>query len=135
MTPEGGLAVRYTNGTGATSVKGTLVSPSTANPDTVDGQTSTFDAIGAVYENGVPDGAPVWVVCYGKADVLVDDNNAGSPGDWCRASATHGRGLIATAPAGIGAVVAAEHFKEIGHLVQTCASGTDQLAKIHLHFL
>jgi imidazoleglycerol phosphate synthase glutamine amidotransferase subunit HisH len=62
LTQEGGLAVRYTNKTGAPSVKGTVVSLSTAVANAVISQTNTYDAVGAVYEDGIADGSRFYFV-------------------------------------------------------------------------
>ena len=77
LTEEGGYAAPYINGTGAPSVKGSLVSLSdnwTVELTPVDSLT----CIGVMYEDGIPDGEECWVVTTGAAEVLIGTNvNAG----------------------------------------------------------
>lgn len=134
ITPEGGIAVLLTNLTGADSVKGTIVSASTT-PGGFKVQANEYDAIGAVYNGGVPTGGDTWVVICGLAEVLLEDGTAATAGNWCHMAATDGRADCSlTQPSGGGFVEASEHFKEIGHCLETKTAGTNVLAKIVLHF-
>lgn len=131
VTPEGGFAVRMVNATGSTSVKGTLVSPST----TVDGEViaspaSNQDTVGIVYEDGIPNTRYMWVVIGGIADVLIENANAVVNGDWLGTSTvTAGRAIPVT-----GEPVEPQQSAEIGHAIQAQASGTNVLARAILHF-
>jgi len=131
LTVEGGIAIKLTNKTGANSVKGSVVSASTALNYACMLQDHQVAAIGVVYEDGVPDGAEVWVVVQGMADVLLENSTAATRGYWVYCSTVDGRAnaTLAGPPAG-----ADEHFKEIGHCIQTIGAGTDVLARAVLHF-
>jgi len=134
LTPIGGIAVALINKSGSPSVKGSVVSPSTE----VDGafilQSNEFDAIGVVYEGGVADGGLCFVVVAGVAEVLLKDETAGVRGYWVKAADTDGRAQATTAPDGVGALVVSEHFREIGHCLESVDAGTNVLAMVILHF-
>jgi hypothetical protein len=75
ITPEGGLAVKMTNKTGAASVKGNIVSLSTGTDNAF--ALSAVDAsgvVGVVYEAGKADAAECWVVVKGIAETLFTNN-------------------------------------------------------------
>jgi len=135
ITPEGGFAVKLTNKTGAASVKGSLVHADETTDLAFSLQTVEFDTIGAVYEDGQPDGQPCFVVMSGIAEVLLEDGNAAVRGYWVKSSDTDGRAEVTTPPSGLGQVTTSEHFKEIGHCLESKDAGTDVLAKIAIHFL
>jgi hypothetical protein len=132
FTPEGGLAVLVTNKTGSDTVKGTLVDASTATDNAFSlTEADDADIIGIVYEDGIADGEEAWVVIAGIADVLLKDSTAATRGNWVMSSDTIGRAdATASAPPGL----AAAHFQEIGHCVQSAGAGTDVLARCILHF-
>jgi hypothetical protein len=131
MNEIGGFMVKLTNKTGATSVKGTVVY---ADPD-VD---NAFDVnpidgdmpFGIVYDNGIADGAECWVVVSGIAEVLLV-NTVASTRSYIAYSSGTVAGRIDTAAT---IPVAATHFKEIGHTLESKAGGTDVLVKCALHF-
>jgi len=134
VSPEGGILSVLTNKTGAPSIKGQLVEASTAVDMAFQvATTSGFTCIGAVYDAGVPDGSPCRIVVGGVADVLMVNGTSATRGNWAGAStAVGGRALLSgTVPSPPNAD---SHFREIGHVIQTVSSGTDQLAKIILHF-
>lgn len=133
VTTEGGLAVLLTNKTGGNSVKGTLVRIAT-------GQDSSFvladvgadDCIGVVYDSGIADGYPCYIVVAGVAEVLIESGETIGRRYWLRSpSATAGRGSLHATPGG-GSV--AEHFKECGHCLETKVNGGSTLAKCVVHF-
>jgi len=133
FTAEGGLAVRYLNGTGAVSVKGSVVTVSQAVDLSVVLQTNEYDAIGAVYESGIAADAPVWVVVSGKAQVLYKDSTAATRGNLCISDAVDGRASD-IANLGDGLPAADIHFKEIGHVLESKDAGTNVLVYVNLHF-
>ena len=134
ITKEGGYAVRLINNTGASSVKGTLVSASGSIDEGFILQANEFDTIGVVYENNIPDGGMCWVVIAGITEVLIEDGTTATRSYWASASTVDGRALITTPPSGIGALSTSTHFKEIGHCIESKGSGTNVLAKVVLHF-
>jgi len=135
ITPEGGIAVKMINDTGAPSIKGTLVNCSSSVDNGVTIETVEFDTIGVIYEDGVADGQEVWVVVSGKAEVLLADGTASTRGYWVYADAVDGRANASLQLPPGGTIQALEnHFKEIGHCLETKTSGTDVLALIAIHF-
>lgn len=134
MTPLGGFAIRLTNKTGANSVAGQLVDVDTANNDAVvlTGLSST-ECIGVIYESGIADGSEVWIVVAGIADVMFEDNYGPSTGDWIETSGSD----VGTAYSQASPAASPEHFREIGHCIETVAAGgagTFVNARCVLHF-
>jgi hypothetical protein len=135
ITPNGGLAIKLTNLTGAPSVKGTLVETNETTSGGFEVLSDLYDCIGAVYEDGVADGEQCWVVISGVAEVLLKDTTAATTGNWVKASDVNGRAdATLELPSGGTIGQLQEHFQEIGHCIETVASGTDVLAKIVMHF-
>lgn len=136
-TAQGGRAQRYINNSGDPSVKGTVVSAGSAG----DGFVKATPAggqhpIGVIYENGIANGDWVWVVTYGRCQVLLEDGTASTAGYWAQTSnVTTGRANITTAsPPGGGIPELDAHMEEIGHCTDSQTAGTDVLAFITLHF-
>ena len=133
-TPEGGYAIRLTNDTGAVSVKGSVVTAGATVDNSFKLQAAEFEAVGIVYEDGIADGSECWVVVGGIAEALLKDGTAATRGYWTRCADTDGRALVTTPPSGIGAIATSDHFKEIGHCLESKDAGTNVLAKLVLHF-
>jgi hypothetical protein len=133
FTPEGGFAIKITNGTGATSVKGSLVSASTTTDNAVILQANEYDTLGIVYESGVAAGEDMWIVVSGRAQVLVKNATAITRGMIIIAADTDGR-AIAVANPGSGLPTVDVHFKECGHYTESKNAGTDVLAWGIVHF-
>lgn len=136
FTPEGGLAIRLTNKTGAASVKGTIISSSftTENAFEVALADSSIPQ-GAVYESGVADGSPCWVVVAGIAEVLLKDATPSTVGYWVGMSDAAGRADAGdTGHPGTTPPEQAVHNKELGHCLETKTAGTDVLCNIIMHF-
>jgi hypothetical protein len=130
LTSEGGMYISILNATGAVSVKGTIVGASTTTDNAVMIAPANYDMpIGAIYEDGIANGALVKVVVSGKAQILLKDGLASTNGYWCGVSDTAGRMYqTAAVPATI------DHNKEIGHSIQAVVSGTNVLSYVVLHF-
>lgn len=131
INSDGGYMIKLTNKTGGNSVKGQIVSADTVGTDNAvyitpaDGDMP----IGVFYEAGVADGAEAWVVVAGKADVLFKDTVAPVRGYVAHVSSTAGRAdQSASIPS------ATQHWREIGHVLESKSSGTNILAKCVLHF-
>lgn len=135
VTPIGGIAIKMTNKTGSASVKGMLIESNETVEDAFQELTDEYDCIGIVYEEGVADGEDCWVVITGIAEVLLEDGTASTAGYWVESSTVNGR-ADATNPLPAGGTLAElqNHFKEIGHCLETKTAGTDVLAKIVVHF-
>lgn len=136
FTPEGGLAVRMINKTGAASVKGYLVDQSTTTDLAVQLIVKDVpDVFGAIYDSGIADGEYVWVVIAGIADVYYIGNTTRKY--LCRGFLTaDGAGYVAgqalaeavpTSP-----FSSDKHFYEIGHVLEARTGAG--LAKTMLHF-
>ena len=135
FTEEQGLAIELINKTGTTSVKGTVVQASSAMNESFESQADQDDNIGVVYQNGIADGERCLIVIAGIAQVLLENSTASVRGNWVFASTVDGRAnATLTTPPGGGIPEHDEHFKEIGHCVESKDAGTDVLAKIILHF-
>ena len=136
FTQEGGLAVLLTNKTGAASVKGTVVEPSSTTDKAVAKIVKDEpDPLGVVYSHGVPDGKKIWVVVAGLADVYFIGN--ATRGHLARgfltadgASYVTGQALSEALPA--APFTDAKHFYEIGHVLQSRTGAG--LARCVLHF-
>jgi len=133
FTSDGGVAIKLTNKTGADSVKGTAVAVSggTDNAFALPG-VDAYDITAFVYESGVADGSECWVVVAGIAVALVEDSTAVSRKDLMLAGGTTS-GRIEPASA-VPPPTNAEHFREVGHAITGCASGTDNTVKIIIHW-
>lgn len=134
-TPEGGIAVKLTNKTGANSVKGSMVRLNS-------GQDNSFilcvvnvpDPIGFVYENGVADGSECLVVISGIAEVYFIGNT--TRGQFARGFITGDAGYV-TGQALAESVPTApfatdKHFYEVGHILESRTGAG--LAKCIIHF-
>lgn len=137
LTGGGGLAIKLTNKTSASSVKGTLVDTHTSiiNAFEVTGANEE-PCIGVVYEDGISDGEECWIVCSGRAQVLLQNSTAATFGYWARTSITAaGRVDITNAsPPGGGITEIDRHMREVGHCMETVSAGTNKLAWVILHF-
>jgi len=134
LTGDGGLCIKIKNATNLNSTKGNVVSVSTSSADSFQLSTNDYDAIGIVYESGVPHGQDTWVVVSGIAQVLA--TNSSSFGGWMRSqgSTQQGKGLVDSTPTGIGALAQDVHFNEIGHCFETVPSGSNYHVKWAIHF-
>ena len=131
MTPEGGFAILLQNRTNLVSVKGTIVRASDGFDLGVSGTpTDSDEPIGVIYNSGVPEGSMVWVVISGIAEVLLKDGTFSTQGNWVYCSDVIGRADASNAdPLGVP-----QHWREIGHCLESKGAGTDVLAKVVLHF-
>ena len=83
MTPEGGLAVKLTNHSGATTVHGSAVALASAHDDSfVLTSAYTDHGVGFLYGSGVTNGNDAWVVIAGLAEAILQANKAVSVGGW-----------------------------------------------------
>lgn len=134
-TPEGGRAALFINKTGAPSVKGEVVTTgSVVDNSVVKIVVDVPDPIGVIYESGVADGAEVWVVLSGMADVYFIGNT--TRGQFARGFLAGDAGYVsgqALAEAFPTAPFASDkHFYEIGHIL-TSRTGPG-LARVVIHF-
>jgi len=133
LTPEGGIAVSMINDTGGLTIKGYIVEPSVSTDNAVKYTTDDdLDPIGIIYEAGVAIGEPVWVVVAGVADVFY--GTAVTRATFSRVpvvadGVASGQAVNEALPSPPFATD--KHFREIGHPLETKASG---LAKTVLHF-
>lgn len=135
FTPEGGLAVKVINNTGAASVKGMIVKASFAINNGVSIiPIDNPDPVGIVYDDGIPNGEYIWIVIQGKAQVLY--STAVTRGTFSRApqagdgSATAGYAINEALP--VPPFSTDKHFQEIGHPIES--RGTPGLAMTIIHF-
>lgn len=136
VTPEGGVAIRLINKTGAASVKGTVVTANSALADSF--KSIVVDApgpIGVVYDTGIPDGSMCTVIVSGIAQVYFVGNTA--LGQIARgfltadgASYVIGQAMAEAYP--VSPLASDKHFYEIGHVIEARTGAG--LAKVVLHF-
>lgn len=131
-TPLGGIAIRIINGTGAPTVKGSLVSVSPTQDNKFVLQANEYDTVGIVYEHGISDGNLCYVVVTGIAEVLFKNGIAVTRGQLAIAADTDGRAITIAVPS--SNPVVGEHFKEIGHCMESKNAGVNVLAKCIIHF-
>jgi len=135
FTPEGGIATRVINDTGAPSIKGTVVH---ASPN-IDNAVSLIpidnpDPCGIVYDNGIPDGEYIWIVQHLKAEVLYSTPVTRGTFSRCPLAAD-GAGIVGRAineVLPIPPFATDKHFLEIGHPTETIAA--PGLAMTFIHF-
>ena len=134
MTKTGGIAIKLTNQTGATTVQGQIVKPDTANDDSfILCATSDAEIIGVVLESGVADRAEAWIVVSGIADVAMEDNVGATRQDVIISSPTDAGYSLPSA----GVPSVANHWREVGHVIESVAAGgigTRILARCVIHF-
>jgi hypothetical protein len=132
-TNERGFLVKMINRTGHTSIKGEVVGPSTSADREVVLEDAGFDPIGVVQEAGVAEGSEMWVwVCGSICQVLMKNATAAVRGYVGLADDVDGRAYVVAVPS--SNPVVAEHFREIGHCLQSVAQGTNVLALFSIHF-
>ena len=136
ITELGGIAVKLNNGSGAPSVKGTIVKADVNADDSFDiAAAGEPQPIGIVYDDGIADGSECWVIIYGIADVLLKDTTASVHGNWVYTSDVAGRAdATLLVPPGGGIPELDIHMGEVGHAIESIAGGADVLARVCLHF-
>jgi hypothetical protein len=133
-TRERGFLTRKINRTGGASVKGELVSCSTAANYEVIKQANEYDAIGVVAVAGVAEGDEVWIWKNGSTcQVLFKDGVAAVAGNILICADTDGRATNVANP-GSGLPGTDTHFKEAGHVNETKSAGTNVLVLCDIHF-
>jgi hypothetical protein len=132
-TGERGIVQKLVNGTGGATVKGTVVTVSTSADSKFILQATEYDSIGVVAEAGVANDSAAWVWINGSVcQVLFKDGESATRGYVAIAADTDGRGKNVSVPT--GTPTQNDHWKEIGHVMQSVADGTDILVLCHLHF-
>jgi len=135
-TNERGIMVKFTNKTGGASVKGTLVSPSPTTDNAVELCASGFDGIGVVQEAGIADASDMWVWVNGSiCQVLLKENTGCNREEVALGDDVDGRIYTIAVPS--SNPIQAEHFREIGHTLQTVAApgeGNSALVLCSIHF-
>lgn len=127
ITGIGGFAVALTNNTGLASVEGQLVETDDTDENSYKvADANSMHVAGFVYNAGVADGSEVWIVTGGIAKILIDAGGCVHH-DRLIASATAGSADVSNTPS------AADHFKEIGHALETVVGAG--LAKVMIHLL
>ena len=132
-TGERGFLCKMVNRTGHTSVKGELIAGSPSADKEAVLQSSEFDTIGIVQEASVVEGSEMWVWMPGSiCQVLFKNSTASTRGNVALAADTDGRAIDVAVPS--SNPVVAEHFKEIGHVLETKSSGTNVLVLVATHY-
>ena len=137
LTPDGGVATKMINKTGATSIKGTIAHH---KADTDFGfelcPDDEADQIGVVYGdddgNQVADGVACWVVGNGRAYIYFE--SATDRGLFVRSQVAADGGTIgyAVAEAAPSAPFSNDkHFQELGHVLETIGGAGLALCVLH----
>jgi hypothetical protein len=133
-TAERGLLIKFINRTGASSVKGLLISASTTTDKEVIKQINEYDCFGIIQEAGVAEGSEMWCWMNGSVcQVMFKDGVTPAHGEVAMCADTDGRADRFANP-GSGLPAIDTHLKEIGHIMESKSSGTDVLALVCLHF-
>ena len=139
-TAEGGFFITAINDTGAASIKGHVLHPSTVLNGAVSKcPVGDNDPIGVMYDAGVANGQLARVVVGGWADVLVQAGYnitreywVGAPGAFVAPP-----GVAGLAQTNAAAPATVDHFREIGHCLDDQLPKpllVDTLARCVLHF-
>lgn len=130
FTEDGGVYITLNNNTGALSVKGTVVSASTAaNGGARISPANNDQPIGVVVDNGVGLLQPMRIAVSGKAYILMKNGEAATRGYWVGVSDVAGRAYMTSDPPST-----TEHMRELGHCIESVTAGTNKLALCVLHF-
>lgn len=135
LTPEGGIAVKLINKTGVNTVKGMVVTTSSAYDMGVRLITINIPTpIGVFYESGAADGEETWVVISGVADVMfVSDTTRGNLArGFITGEATYEEGKALAEAVPTSPFASDKHFYEMGHLLESRTG--PGLAKVVMHF-
>lgn len=134
FTPEGGLAIKVVNKTGAASIKGTILEAELTTDKGVElAEVGDPDPFGIMFSDGVADGKEVWMVVSGIAEVLY--STVVNRGTFSRVPASGEGGIDGQAinePLPVPPFSSDKHFQEIGHPIES--RGTPGLALTVLHF-
>ncbi len=133
-TNERGYLLKLINRTGASSVKGSLVTPSTSADREVVLQSDEYDTVGVVQEANIAQGQEMWTWMVGSiCQVLMAASTPVGHGDLLLAASVDGRATAAS-NIGVSLPAASTHFKECGHFLQSASAGENVLALAILHF-
>jgi hypothetical protein len=128
-TGEGGIGMTMTAGENLTRGEIVYFNQAGTSMRVYKAPTSNDMPVGIVYQSATT-GNAVIIVYAGCAYVLFQNSHAPTLGYICLTSATTaGRAYNASSAASV-----AEHFREIGHTMETVSSGTNVLARVWLHF-
>ena len=128
----GGFYIKLINKTGVASIKGTVVCHGASADLGFDvAAAGSYDPVGVVLDDGVPDGGYCRVIVKGMAQILLVNSVGITRGDWIRLSATvDGRIDSSASPPGASVT----HWAECGHGAETVTGGTNKLAWCDVHF-
>ena len=133
VTNERGFLVKVKNNTGAASVKGHILAADPAADNAVIIEASGFDPIGICAESGIAAGSDMWMWCNGSiCQVMMKDSTAAVRGYVGLCDDVDGVAYVIQVPN--SNPVVAEHFREIGHCMQSVDAGTGVMALFSIHF-
>ena len=135
ITPEGGYAIKLINNTGLATVKGYAVKVDTAlNNSFSNIVVNVPDPIGIIYEAGVANGSPAWIVVAGIADAYFIGNTTRGflARGFLSADAGYVSGRLLAEALPVAPFATDKHFYELGHVLESRTGAG--LAKMVLHF-
>lgn len=134
QTVEGGIAIKLTNNTGSTLLRGYIVSVDSSGDIRVKlTPIDSPDTIGVIYQD-IANGASGWVVVSGMAYVIYANN--ATRGQFARSCKTGDTGAAAGkafAEAIPTPPTADTHFYEIGHVLESKTAGALTLTVLHFN--
>lgn len=128
ITSDGAFYIVLKNATGAKSIVGTIVAAASTDSSACIVPANAENPIGVVLD-AVAAGEPMRVAIAGKAYVLLKNGEEAKHGYWCGVSDVPGRMYQKSDPPGVP-----EHSREIGHSLESKASGSNVLSLVTLHF-
>jgi hypothetical protein len=132
VTGESGTLTRRINGTGVSSVLGSVLSCSTTVDNQMILQSNEFDAVCFCAESGIPDGQLMWCWNIGSiCKVLFKNGESSTRGYLALCADDDGRAYNIEVPT--TNPLEGMHFKEIGHVRESVSSGVNVLVLIETH--
>ena len=132
LTKEGGVTSFVVNDTGRESIRGMVVVSSSRREFAVSvAKTDADNAVGVIYDEGVPPEREMRIVTGGSADVLLEGGHSTKCNWWMRVSSREAGRIVTQATIGNDSRL---HFRECGHTNQAAAGGENVLIRAFVHF-
>ena len=132
LTKEGGVASLVINDTGRESIRGMVVTSSSRREFAVSiAETDADNAVGVIYDEGVPPEKEMRIVTGGNGDVLLERDHS-TKCNWSMRVSSRDEGRIVTQET-IGDDIRL-HFVGCGHTNQAADGGENVLVRAFVHF-
>ena len=136
ITKQGEFQILLVNETGFTSRRGDILRASMGYDFGVTTNIiSGVTPIGVMASTGIANGGLVWVTWGGKAQFRIEDGQASTRSYWIdNSDSVNGRAVTTAAEPTQPTFSTTEHDGEVGHCIETVASGVDKLFWGMIHF-